>query len=156
MSGQHGVEREITFHTPLTQPAVVELPVMGNGLLYPREGLADVLQDTFPDVPPRRARVVQRKSPDGDLTILVHQGEGNGYDLRGRVLLQEAGVFRRALDVVRDHLGILQCRLERTESRLVQHVSDLLGRLDSGRFSTIDPSGQELEVRHETGIMTRV
>src|SRR3546814_18196904 len=88
---------------------------MCNGLLYPREGRADVLQDTFPDVPPRRARVVQRKSPDGDLTILVHQGEGNGYDLRGRVLLQEAGVFRRALDVVRDHLGILQCRLERTE-----------------------------------------
>src|SRR3546814_15497137 len=44
----------------------------------------------------RSARVVQRKSPDGDLTILVHQSEGNGYDLRGRVLLQEARVFRRA------------------------------------------------------------
>src|SRR3546814_5416344 len=69
---------------------------MCNGLLYPREGRADVLQDTFPDFPPRRARVVQRKSPDGDLTILVHQSEGNGYDLRGRVLLQEARVFRRA------------------------------------------------------------
>src|SRR3546814_1503167 len=65
---------------------------MGNGLLYPREGLADVLKDTFPAVPPRRARVVQRKSPDGDLTILVHHSEGNGYDLRGRVLLQEVGV----------------------------------------------------------------